>query len=293
MKVLILSDIHGNWLALQAVLQAEPDADQILCLGDLVNYGPQPAECVAWAMHLRPPSLVIQGNHDRAFAGLAPHCAAADPPLAEAMQGATSHQLTPVMKRFLGALDSFQEFRCGEGNCVGYHYHEAGGEAGISRLRLYDPQWPWESDIILRGPPDKLFILVGHPDLLLLAHSHAPWATRCGPTQVVNPGSVGLPTDGDPRAAYAVWENGEATLRRVPYDVEETVRAYAPLALEEHVQQQLAEWLRTGGRSPTPSLAEMTTTHQYDSDTEKPDPVAGADVAMGKRREREQPAETS
>jgi predicted phosphodiesterase len=45
MKVLVLSDIHGNWPALQAVLQAEPDAEQIICLGDLVNYGPQPAEC--------------------------------------------------------------------------------------------------------------------------------------------------------------------------------------------------------------------------------------------------------
>ncbi len=50
MKILLISDIHGNWAALQAVLAAEPDVDQILCLGDLVNYGPQPAECVAWAM---------------------------------------------------------------------------------------------------------------------------------------------------------------------------------------------------------------------------------------------------
>ena len=50
MKILLVSDIHGNWPALQAVLAAEPEADQILCLGDLVNYGPQPAECVAWAM---------------------------------------------------------------------------------------------------------------------------------------------------------------------------------------------------------------------------------------------------
>lgn len=45
MKMLLISDIHGNWPALQAELAAEPDADQILCLGDLVNYGPQPAEC--------------------------------------------------------------------------------------------------------------------------------------------------------------------------------------------------------------------------------------------------------
>ena len=50
MKILLVSNIHGNWPALQAVLHAEPDVNQILCLGDLVNYGPQPVECVAWAM---------------------------------------------------------------------------------------------------------------------------------------------------------------------------------------------------------------------------------------------------
>ena len=53
MKILLISDLHGNWPALQAVLAAEPEVDQILCLGDLVNYGPQPAECVRWAMGLR------------------------------------------------------------------------------------------------------------------------------------------------------------------------------------------------------------------------------------------------
>jgi predicted phosphodiesterase len=66
MKLLIVSDIHGNWPALQAVLQAEPDADQILCLGDLVNYGPQPVECVQWARQQLGPEWLIQGNHDRA-----------------------------------------------------------------------------------------------------------------------------------------------------------------------------------------------------------------------------------
>ena len=64
MKLLILSDIHANWPALQAVLAAEPDADSILCLGDLVNYGPQPAECVRWAMGLNSTAKIIQGDHD-------------------------------------------------------------------------------------------------------------------------------------------------------------------------------------------------------------------------------------
>jgi hypothetical protein len=53
MKLLILSDIHGNWAGLTSVLQAEGDADEILCLDDLVNYGPEPAACVVWAMQTR------------------------------------------------------------------------------------------------------------------------------------------------------------------------------------------------------------------------------------------------
>ena len=49
MKLLIVSDIHANWVALQAILAAEPDCENVLCLGDLVDYGPQPVECLAWA----------------------------------------------------------------------------------------------------------------------------------------------------------------------------------------------------------------------------------------------------
>jgi len=243
MKVLILSDIHGNWPALQAVLRAEQDVDQILCLGDLVNYGPQPAECVVWAMQLHPPSRVIQGNHDRAFAGIDPHCAPTNQRLAEAMQSATNHLLTPEMKHFLAALQPLQEFRCAETTCVAYHgtardphFPQVGGQ---------NAQWPWESDIILTGHPDMLFVLVGHPDLLFL--SHMPMKTRWGNTLVVNPGSVGLPADGDPRAAYAVWQNGEVTLRRAAYDVEETARAFELLTLAEHIKQLLVDGLRTGG----------------------------------------------
>jgi hypothetical protein len=52
MKLLVVSDIHANWPALRAILEAEPDTDRAVCLGDLVNYGPHPAECVAWAKEM-------------------------------------------------------------------------------------------------------------------------------------------------------------------------------------------------------------------------------------------------
>ncbi len=75
MKLLIISDIHGNWVALQAVLRAERHVDHILCLGDLVDYGPQPVECVKWAMKEAGNAWLLQGNHDRAVAtGEDPRC---------------------------------------------------------------------------------------------------------------------------------------------------------------------------------------------------------------------------
>jgi predicted phosphodiesterase len=65
MKLLIVSDIHGNWSALQSVLDAEADYDKILCLGDLVDYGPEPAACVAWAMKQNNNAIFIQGEYGR------------------------------------------------------------------------------------------------------------------------------------------------------------------------------------------------------------------------------------
>ena len=253
MKCLLLSDIHGNWPALQAVLAAERDADQILCLGDLVNYGPQPTECVAWAMKLNPPSRVIQGNHDRAFArDSEPLCAPANRPFALAMRMATSSFPAMKMKRFLVGLEPSQQFHWSETSCFACHRVSEHPLDSNSIQRLKDDDWNateltrMHSDIILTGVPDKLFVLVGHPDFLFLADSHKAVQTKLYGTVVVNPGSVGMPADGDPRAAYAVWRDGEVTFHRQAYDVEETVQAFEPLDLDEHIKQQLVEGLRTG-----------------------------------------------
>lgn len=79
---------------------------------------------------------------------------------------------------------------------------------------------------------------------------------QAGKTLVVNPGSVGQPKDGDPRAAYAVWDNGKVELRRAVYDVEETVRAYAATPFPEEVIEALTHVLRTGGTLPQETARE-------------------------------------
>ena len=240
MKILLISDLHGNWPELQAVLAAEPDVDKILCLGDLVNYGPQPVECVAWAMGLRPPSRVVQGNHDRSF-GLDsdPHCAPAYQVLARAVQLATSHLLTSEMRRFLGALEPLHRLRWGGASCVACHAIPSdplhGYLGGQGALTL------WESELVQAG----------HPDMLFLGNTHVPMKTQFQRTLVVNPGSVGQPKDGDGRAAYAIWQDGTVRLRRAAYDVEETAGAIDRLNVEGHIKWRLAEELRTGGRVAT------------------------------------------
>jgi putative phosphoesterase len=239
MKVLIVSDIHGNWPALSAVLEAEGKFDQILCLGDLVNYGPQPVECVAWAKELSSDAIILQGNHDRAL-GLDtdPHCSTAYAALAAATQKFTERMLAPELKEFLAGLQPMQRFQMGSAKCFACHasakdplYHYMPPNAAVTL---------WESEIIVAQQPDFLFY----------GHTHLPMNTRFRRTLVVNPGSVGQPKDGDPRAAYAIWEDGEIMLRRAAYDVEETVRAYEGLGLEPHIEHTLCEVLRTGGDLP-------------------------------------------
>ncbi len=239
MKVLIVSDIHGNWPALRAVLETESGVNQILCLGDLVNYGPMPVECAAWANEISPAAIILQGNHDHALGLNAdPNCSAIYAAFAAAMQKITARLLTPELKQFLADLQPVQRFQLGKSYCFACHasasdplYHYLPPEAAVTL---------WESELMVAQQPDFLFY----------GHTHLPMKTRFGSTLVVNPGSVGQPKDGDPRAAYAVWENGEVALRRAAYNVEETIRAYAGLGLEPHIKHSLCAGLRTGGTLP-------------------------------------------
>src|ERR1039458_8973194 len=101
MRVLVISDLHGNWAALQAVLAAT-QYDQVLCLGDLVNYGPQPKECLDWARNNC--SISIRGNHDHAVGTRADcGCAPAFRPLADETRELTWRLLKPADIEFLAA----------------------------------------------------------------------------------------------------------------------------------------------------------------------------------------------
>jgi putative phosphoesterase len=83
-------------------------------------------------------------------------------------------------------------------------------------------------------------------DFLLLGHTHRPLLRKIGETTVFNPGSVGQPSDGDPRASYGIWEDGHLEVKRAEYPIEETIRALEALHLSDEVLTPLARLLRTG-----------------------------------------------
>jgi putative phosphoesterase len=244
MKLLILSDIHSNWAALQSVLDAESDSDKILCLGDLVDYGPEPAACVAWAMRQGGESIFIQGNHDWGVAcRMDPRSSPPFRHLTACTQAFTLKVLSEEMLHFLRALKPIDSFEMLGKRCVACH--AAPSDPLFRYLRTTEKDL--EHEITVAGSPDFLFF----------GHTHWPLLKWIGQTTIINPGSVGQAKDGDTRAPYAVWEDGKVELRRVTYPVEATVEAYARTQLSCSDVKSLIAVLRTGGNLPSTDVAEL------------------------------------
>ena len=241
MKLLILSDIHANWPALSAVLQAEPQHDDILCLGDLVDYGPHPLECVQWALNRLPSKMLIQGNHDWSVSrNLDAQCSMAYKHLATVTQKMTLARLPEAELHFLSSLWPQQGFELDGNFC--FACHATPSESLFKYLTADAPATEWRREVECAG----------HPAFLFVGHTHLPMFEEVDGTIIVNPGSVGQPKDGDPRASYAVLEDGDVTIKRITYDVEATIRAYEKTPLKQEDVAVLAEVLRTGGtRGPT------------------------------------------
>jgi putative phosphoesterase len=250
MKLLIVSDIHANWPALRAVLETESDSDDILCLGDLVHYGPLPAECVAWARQMLPAGWVLQGDHDRVAAWRgSPHCCwPQDAPLWAATATFTRELLAQEFKEFLSAIPVRSSFELKGAKCVACHAsptYPISGQLGSDTSAAL-----WAAELAVADNPDFLF----------LGHTHLRMNQRFYNTVVVNPGSVGRPKHGDAQAAYAIWEDGQVTLRSVAYDVDETIRAYAGLRLDELTTRLLCAGLFLG-KEVSPDLLEDVVEH--------------------------------
>jgi diadenosine tetraphosphatase ApaH/serine/threonine PP2A family protein phosphatase len=212
----VLSDIHANLEALRAVLEDAADrTDGVVCLGDLVGYGPDPEPCVELLAGRA--AALVAGNHEHAVGGLLDlrwfnryaraaaewtrerldadhHAYLAGLPLTRAVEDATLVHASPAQPDawdyLVTAADGFAVFEAFATRVcfVGHSHQPAVWSLGSS------------------GPE----------------HADAPGEVtfEAGRRYIVNVGSVGQPRDRDPRAAYAVWdaERGRVSIRRVPYD---------------------------------------------------------------------------
>jgi protein phosphatase len=226
------------------VLEAEPDADEILCLGDLIDYGPEPLRCVQWAIEHVPVTRSIQGNHDWAVGwDEDPRCSPPYRHLAEVTRKYCLRVLTEGLRTFLCELWPQRSLTVDGKSCVACHAAPSG--ARFCYLPLNAPAEKWQQEVELAQ----------HPDFLFVGHTHLPGERQIGRTLVINPGSVGQPKGGDPRAAYALLQDGSVSLCRARYDIEKTVQAYAQTPLTPDDVAALAAVLRTGGSLPETAAA--------------------------------------
>jgi diadenosine tetraphosphatase ApaH/serine/threonine PP2A family protein phosphatase len=234
MRYLVLSDIHGNLEALEAVLAHAPPGLPVWCLGDIVGYGPRPNQCIERLRALDHESIV--GNHDWAVMGRV--SIEEFNPDAQASIQWTQRQLTVENLRYLEDLP----------------VSLVRGQFTLVHGSPREPIWEY----ILYPPIARLnFAYFGTP-YCFVGHTHVPAVFRfrgqddagtCeverlvenGPRPlgegrlIINPGSVGQPRDGDARASYVIVDVDDLSVEhyRVPYDVETTQRLMAQADLPQ------------------------------------------------------------
>ena len=233
MRILVIADIHGNWPALEAIASKE-SFDCCWCLGDIVDYGPFGAECVDWVReHCQ---YVVRGNHDHAVAQFVN--GRGDDGyryLARVTRELMWQQLSDDQLRYLARLPISQDIVLDQR--VAHLYHATPRDAMDEYLGPDEKVWQ-----------ERVAGLYGH--LLCVGHTHLPFVLTLGDRIVLNPGSVGQPRDGDPRASYAVIEDGQIQLHRIEYRVDLVVDAIRATDWPERAKEWLVAVLEHGGLRP-------------------------------------------
>jgi protein phosphatase len=227
MKIVIISDLHGNLEAFRAMPEA---FDELWVLGDLVSYGPNPAEVVNLVRAQA--TVVVRGNHDHAAGTRTdPCCSVAFRAMAAATLAYTDSQLNQEQRDYLARLPVLAERTVA--GCRFLLCHAVPSEPLYTYCPEESPRWAEETAKV-------------RADILLVGHTHIPFRLSIAGCTVVNPGSLGQPKQGQARACYAVWEDGRIELKSYVYPVAETIRKIQAMSVSEEVRRDLAEVLRTG-----------------------------------------------
>jgi predicted phosphodiesterase len=239
MKVAVVSDIHSNRQAFEAVLEAvaDSDASELWCLGDIVGYGADPDACVELAR--RHVAVCLAGNHDMAVVG--------ELPLDEFSRGAslaaqwTREVIAPANLAFLADLRPAGEE----------------GSIGLYHASPRDPAWEYVlsallAELCLDSQPHRI-CLIGHSHVASSFVRHEGESATGEPCRegaeldvstgewLLNPGSVGQPRDGDPRAAWLLLDldGYAASYRRTSYDVAGAAAAIRAARLPNSLAERL------------------------------------------------------
>jgi putative phosphoesterase len=228
MRICIISDLHANLEALRALPQ---DYDELWVLGDLVNYGPDPAATIEFVRSRA--ALVIRGNHDHAV-GFASDCGCSPRFLmmAEATRDFTIGALCAGDMLYLQQLPTSAQHRIAE--TFFFLCHATPANLLYEYRRPDSPLWDTAEEASQSA------------NVILAGQTHLQFSRRCSERLVINPGSLGQSKMGDPRARYAVWEGGHLELNAYEYPVETTVRKIIAMPLAEDVKRDLIHVLRTG-----------------------------------------------
>jgi putative phosphoesterase len=229
MRILVIADIHGNRAALEAI--QEP-FDICICVGDLVDYGPEPGPCINWVR--KHAAYCVRGNHDHGVAqGVQVQGAAGFRFLTATTRPLSMAAIDSDQRRYLAELPTSRMFTL------------RGKRFLVVHATPRDPMDEY-------APADVSFwalrIAKLHVDYVIAGHTHQPYTLQVNGTLVINPGSVGLSRDGNPRAAYAVIDNDNVQLKRVDYPLEQTIAAVESLIPDNTARLMLTDIYRNGAQ---------------------------------------------
>ncbi|MDD3042491.1 MAG: metallophosphoesterase family protein [Methanosarcinaceae archaeon] len=209
MKLLLIADIHANYEALETVL--EIPHDRAVCLGDIVDYGPDPAACID--LLKKKGITTLRGNHDNAVAfKMDCQCGYKYKHLSIATREYTWEVLDESQMEYLQKLPLVIKEEIDGKKLFLTH---------ASPRSIYEYIKP-------EIPDEKILEMLAEPmepvdsDYLIVGHSHIPLKRKLGSLTIINPGSVGQPRDRETRASCAVFdtETGEVEFLRLEYDIE-------------------------------------------------------------------------
>ncbi len=235
MRLLVVSDVHGNAVALRTVLEKIPRYDEVVVLGDLVDYGPDPDE--ALDIVKSGAFKVVMGNHDFAAAFNEDcRCGPSTKDLSIlTRKSITLRKLSKNDLAYLASLPRKLELTIDARKLVCVH--------ATLRDNLFQYLYPWSSPADFKR---EILEYVGEQTVVFVGHTHHQFLRSQRSVWIANPGSVGQPRDGDPRAAAAILSEDGVLFLRIRYDIDKVIEKLRNELGDTNAFRRLATILRQG-----------------------------------------------